>query len=263
VNHAVRFPAVAGSFYPGDQGTLTRLLDDLLAGVPDDAGPRPAAVIVPHAGYQYSGVVAATAYALLRRWRSAIRTVVLLGPSHFVPVSGAALPEADVLRTPLGDVTVVGADLVQRRLAVRQMLPHVREHSLEVQLPFLQRVLVPGWVAVPLLLGRATPADLVADCLDALAGDDVLVVVSSDLSHYHDHESAQRLDRRTADTILARSADQVGDHDACGAMAIRGAIVWAIRRDLSVSELDLRTSADTAGDPQQVVGYGAFALGAA
>ena len=252
----VRPPAVAGSFYPAAPDVLIRTVDGLLAAAPDGDGARPAALIVPHAGYQYSGVVAATAYARLRH--AVFRKVVLLGPSHFVAVSAPTLPVADVLRTPLGDVEVNPVGLVDR--AVRDERPHAREHSLEVQLPFLQRILAPRWAAVPLLLGRSVPADLVADCLDAVAADDVLVVVSSDLSHYHNATTAQRLDRRTTDAILARDVAGVGDRDACGAMAIRGALIWALRHDLSVSLLDLRTSADTAGEPDRVVGYGAFVM---
>ena len=252
----VRPAAVAGSFYPDSPNVLIRTVDDFLAAAPEGDDARPAALIVPHAGYQYSGPVAATGYARLRQ--AVFRKVVLLGPSHFVAVSAPTLPTADVLRTPLGDVPVDPAGLAD--LAVRREHPHAREHSLEVQLPFLQRVLAPGWTAVPLLLGRVVSPDLVADCLDAVAADDVLVVVSSDLSHYHDASTAQRLDRRTADAILARNITGIGDRDACGAMAIRGALAWAMRHDLSVSLLDLRTSADTAGEPNRVVGYGAFAL---
>jgi hypothetical protein len=236
------------------------MVDDLLAAAGSDDMSRPVAVIVPHAGYQYSGPIAASGYAAVRPWRAAFRTAVLVGPSHFVPVSTPALPAADVLRTPLGDVPVDAHALAGTGLAVCHDGPHAREHSLEVQLPFLQRVLDPGWAAVPLLLGRASGADRVADCLDALAAEDVLVVVSSDLSHYHDHRTAQRLDRRTADAIEARDPGSIRDTDACGAMAVRGVLTWALRHNLSTRLLDLRTSADTAGDPSRVVGYGAFSV---
>lgn len=253
---AVRLPAVAGSFYPADPDDLARTVDNLLGEASATATARPAGLIVPHAGYQFSGPVAATGYARLLPWRASYRRVVLLGPSHFVAVSAPTLPEATALRTPLGDIPVDTSVVA----AVRQDRPHAREHSLEVQLPFLQRVLAPGWTALPVLLGAGVPADRVADCLDAVAGDDVLVIVSSDLSHYHDHATAQRLDRRTADAIVARDSAAIGDRDACGAMAIRGALAWVSRHGLAVSPLDLRTSADTAGDPDRVVGYGAFSV---
>lgn len=257
----VRLPAVAGSFYPADPDALRSMVDGYLADIGESGGGRrPAALIVPHAGYLYSGAVAAAAYAQLRYWRTAIRTVLLIGPSHFVAMSTPALPTADRLRTPLGDIPVETSPLIELGLASRQQRPHAREHSLEVQLPFLQQVLTPGWAAVPVLLGPATPAALVADCLDAVSGDDVLVVVSSDLSHYFDQATAHRLDERTADAIVRRDAAGVADRDACGAAAIRGALVWAVRHRLSVSLLALRTSADANGDTDRVVGYGAFAL---
>jgi AmmeMemoRadiSam system protein B len=230
----------------------------LLAEVPRRDVPRPVALIVPHAGYCYSGPVAASGYAQLRAWGTSIPRVVLLGPSHFVPVSTLVLPTADVLCTPLGDVPVDPTGLDGK--AVRLSGPHAREHSLEVQLPFLQHLLAPGWAVVPLLVGTATPANQIADCLDAAAADDALVVVSSDLSHYHDHATAQQVDRATADAILARDPARIGDRDACGASAIRGALAWAIRHQHAVSLLDLRTSADTADYHEQVVGYGAFAI---
>jgi hypothetical protein len=228
VTFAVRLPAVAGSFYPADPDDLARTVDDLLAAASGAHTPRPAGLIVPHAGYQFSGPVAATGYARLLPWRASYRKVVLLGPSHFVAVSSPTLPAADVLRTPLGDVSVNATELA----VTRQDRPH----------------------------GPGVAAERVADCLEAVAADDVLAVVSSDLSHYHDHATAQRLDRRTADAVVARDGAAIGDRDACGAMAIRGALAWASRHDLSVSLLDLRTSADTAGDPDRVVGYGTFAF---
>ena len=179
-----------------------------------------------------------------------------------VGIDAIAAPSVDAFATPLGDVRVDGAGrdaLVEAGLVVVRDDVHAAEHSLEVQLPFLQVIL--GDVAVlPLAVGHA-PAGRVADALDAVwGGDETLIVVSSDLSHYHDHVNASGLDRRTAAAIVANRPDLLGATDACGVRAIRGLLVAARRHRLNVELLDLRTSADTAGDPERVVGYGAFVL---
>jgi len=257
----VRPPAVAGTFYPANPAGLRAAIEEALAGwVP--AGPVPKAVIVPHAGYVYSAAVAASAYAQVRPGRGRIDRVVLLGPAHRVAVSGIAASSADAFATPLGTVAVdvAGRDaLVAAGQVVVRDDVHAGEHSLEVQLPFLQVVL--GDVAVlPLAVGDAEPTD-VAGVLDQVwGGDETLVVVSSDLSHYLDHASASQLDRRTADAIVARRPDRLARGDACGVVPVKGLLLAAERHDLAVALLDLRTSADTAGGPERVVGYGAFAL---
>lgn len=263
----MRHPAAAGTFYPADAGELAGTVDRLLADAkaPTGDAPTPEAVIVPHAGYVYSGPVAATAYALLRPVAERIRRVVLLGPAHFVPLGGMAVPSADTWRTPLGDALVDPElrDAAARCGAEIDDRPHEPEHSLEVQLPFLQRLVGPGLAVLPVAVGVASPVE-VADLIAALwDGPDTLVLASTDLSHYHDHETARRLDRRTADAVLARDPSAIGPEDACGVYALRGIVEHARRTDLDVRVLDLRTSADTAGDPRQVVGYGAFALHAA
>ena len=225
-----------------------------------NAVKTPKAIVVPHAGYVYSGPIAGSAYSLLDP--SVVERVVLLGPAHRVWVGGVAASTADVFATPLGAVRVdVGARdaLVAAGLVGLSDDAHAPEHSLEVQLPFLQVVL--GDVPVlPLVVGDAAPS-LVADVLDAVWGDaETLVVISTDLSHYHDHATAQDLDRATAAAIVARDESRIGPYAACGAAPLRGLLVAAQRHDLGVSLLDLRTSADTAGDPDRVVGYGSFAL---
>lgn len=258
----VRPPAVAGTFYPADAAALRSYVDAVLADVEPPAGPVPKAVIAPHAGYVYSGPVAASAYGPLRAARGRVARVVLLGPAHRVGIDAIAAPSVDAFATPLGDVRVdaAGRDaLVEAGLVVVRDDVHAAEHSLEVQLPFLQVIL--GDVAVlPLAVGHA-PAGRVADALDAVwGGDETLIVVSSDLSHYHDHVTASGLDRRTAAAIVANRPDLLGPSDACGVRAIRGLLLAATRHRLNVELLDLRTSADTAGDPERVVGYGAFVL---
>jgi hypothetical protein len=201
--------------------------------------------------------VAATAYALLRR--STVRRVAVFGPAHFVPLRGTAVPAVTSWRTPLGSVDI---DAELREAAVGRGAgvddaPHGPEHSLEVQLPFLQRVLGERLSVLPIAVGLSEPAE-VADVIGALLPR-ALVVVSTDLSHYLDDAAAKRRDRRTADAIIARDPDAIGPDDACGAHALRGLLELARHEDLRVRLLDLRTSADTAGDPWRVVGYGAFA----
>jgi hypothetical protein len=260
----VRPPAVAGSFYPADPSVLRSTVEEALAAAADrvPAGPVPKALIVPHAGYVYSAPIAASAYARVLPGRGRIRRVVLLGPAHRVAVRGLAAPAADALATPLGQLPVdtAGRDaLVAGGHVVVRDDVHATEHSLEVQLPFLQ-VALGEVVVLPLAVGDATP-DLVAEVLHAAwGGDETLVVVSSDLSHYLDHASATEADRRTAAAIVARQPDRLAGQDACGVRPVQGLLTAAARHGLDVDLLDLRTSADTAGDPDRVVGYGAFVL---
>ncbi len=257
----VRPPAVAGTFYPASPSELARHIDALLAAAPaPPAGPLPAALVVPHAGTIYSGPVAASAYARLRPLANSIVRVVAFGPVHRVPVRGAAVPAADAWATPLGEVPIdagLRARAVARGAAVDDR-PHAPEHALEVQLPFLQRVLGHGFSFLPVAVSELS-ARLTADLIGEFLGEaGTLVLVSTDLSHYHDLATARRLDRRTADAILAREPGKVSGEDACGFYPLRGLMELARREDLSVELLDLRTSGDTAGDPQSVVGYGAF-----
>jgi MEMO1 family protein len=257
-----RQPFVAGSFYPAGAEDLAATVDGLLesAASPDDGTVQPTALVVPHAGYNCSGPVAASAYGMMRR-NSGIRTVVILGPAHFRDPLGMAVPEAAAWRTPLGEIPIeqdLCRGLVDLGLAHRDDNAHIGEHSIEVQLPFLQRVLGDGWSCVP-VVARSASADIVADCIDALTGDEVLVVASSDLSHYHRQPAAQRLDSRTARAIVELNVAAIRDSDACGAVVVRGLLAWVQRHDLSMELLDLRTSADTCSSPERVVGYGAFA----
>lgn len=260
----VRPPAVAGAFYPGDREKLSATIDRLLAEAPRHTGRAPQALVVPHAGYPYSGPIAASAYALLRDAAPRLRRVVLLGPSHRVPLRGLALPDADGLATPLGILPVDGhgaAAVARLPQVVSSPRPHAQEHSLEVQLPFLQRVL-PEVPLVPLVVGAAS-AEQVAEVLEQLwEADDTLVLISSDLSHYLPYAEARAVDRETADRILALDAEQLDTEQACGAVPLRGLLLAARRRGLRARELDLRNSGDTAGDRARVVGYGAFAFDA-
>lgn len=254
----IREPAVAGTFYPADPAVLRTTVEGLVASAPAD-GPPPKAVIVPHAGYVYSGAVAATAYRRLAPLRGVVRRVILVGPAHRYAMEGIVTHAADAFRTPLGLVPV---DAVARRIPGVAALDaaHEHEHGLEVHLPFLQTVLG-EFCVVPLLVGLASD-EQVADVLDSLwGGPETLVVVSSDLSHYLPYDEACDRDGRTAAAISQRRADDVGPQDACGRRAVRGLLRVAERRGLPVVLLDLRNSGDTAGPRDHVVGYGAFAVG--
>lgn len=262
--HDVRPAAVAGMFYPGSSAALAESVRACLADAatrPLPAGTLPKAVIVPHAGYVYSGPIAGAAYARLAAGRRTIRRVVLLGPTHRVPVRGLALPTARAFATPLG---VVEVDRKAALLALT--LPqvqesdaaHALEHSLEVQLPFLQAVL-DEFRIVPFAVGDAT-ADEVADVIDRLwGGPETLIVISSDLSHYHRYAEARAIDRGTADAILALGPE-IDHEQACGATPVNGLLLCARRRGLAAELLDLRNSGDTAGDKSRVVGYASFAF---
>jgi len=257
----IRPAAVAGTFYPADAAALRAAVDRLLAAAapaPRDA-PAIKALIVPHAGYLYSGPIAASAYARLAPATAGIHRVVLLGPAHRVALRGLALPGADAFATPLGNVAVdaAGAALARRLPQIADNpLAHAGEHSLEVQLPFLQRMLG-AFGLVPLVVGAAT-AESVAEVLDLLwGGPETLIVVSSDLSHYHSYQEAQEIDSATAGAILDL-APRLDHEEACGAAPVNGLLLAARRRGLVPSLLDLRNSGDTAGDRRQVVGYAAF-----
>jgi AmmeMemoRadiSam system protein B len=258
-----RAPAVAGRFYPALAGELAALVDGLLAAAPVPEGePLADAYVVPHAGYRYSGPTAARVYARLRGHATEVRRVVLLGPAHYVPVAGCAATSRAVWATPLGEVpvdqAVVGA-LAERGQATVDDLPHEPEHSLEVQLPFLQRALPAGVPIVPLLVGKSGEDQLILT-LAACAEPGTLVLCSTDLSHYLTEDAARRQDDRTAQAVLDLAPDRIGRRDACGVYALRGLVAWARHHRLSPRLLHVCTSADATGDPSRVVGYGAFAF---
>ncbi len=263
-----RPPAVSGAFYPGDRAALAALVDVLLADAASDAAPdaagdaAPKALVVPHAGYRYSGPIAATAYARLGGGE-AIQRVVVLGPAHTMPLEGLAVSAADAWDTPLGSVPIddeLRARVVELGEVVVDDGPHAREHSIEVQVPFLQRTLGRDFTLLPVVVGRTSPDTTAALLSSVWGGRETLIVVSSDLSHYESHEKACELDRATADSIVALDATSIGSLDACGAHPLRGLITAARDHGLAPALLDLRTSADTAGDRSRVVGYGAFEL---
>ena len=256
----VRPPAVAGMFYPADPRQLEHDVQKYLAAAQPQAF-QPKALIVPHAGYIYSGAIAASAYATLKTVAPHIRRVILLGPTHRVAVRGLALPDTDTFDTPLGRIPL-DTDAMRTIAGLPQVTisgeAHEEEHSLEVQLPFLQSVLG-EFTLLPLAVGRAT-AEEVAEVLEAVwGGDETLIVISSDLSHYLTYAAAQFADNKTAQDIL--NLNQSIDHEqACGGTPICGLMVAARKHHLTPHLLDLRNSGDTAGPRDRVVGYAAFAF---
>ena len=257
-----RRPAVVGTCYAADPKQLRADVHAHL-GTGDHVGPAPKAIIAPHAGYLYSGPVAGTAFSRLLPLSQQVDRVVLIGPSHFVPIPGIATGRADAFETPLGLVDVDRAveGVLERRFPQVRCLAvaHSREHSLEVELPFLQ-VVLDDFSIVALVVGDAPDAE-VADVLDELwGGPETLIVVSSDLSHYLPYDRAQEIDGETAAMIEATESSELTAERACGFRAVNGLLKVVRERGLQPATLDLRNSGDTAGPRDSVVGYGAFAF---
>jgi len=260
---AIRPAAVAGSFYTGDAVRLASEVEAFLARAassPNGARP-PKAIIAPHAGYMYSGAIAASIYARLAPLRGVVERVILAGPAHRVYVAGVAVPASEAFASPLGAVEIdveTVARLRERPLVAVSDRAHALEHSLEVHLPFLQSVLG-AFRLVPLVVGDATPREMAA-LFDAVwGGRETLIVVSSDLSHYLPYDAARARDRGTADAILGFEPSLMPE-EACGAAPINGLLESARRRGMAAELVDLRNSGDTAGSRDRVVGYGAFAF---
>jgi MEMO1 family protein len=255
-----RLPAVAGQFYPAAPQELRSAVLSYLRQA-RQAVPVPKALIVPHAGYLYSGPVAASAYASLMPAHASISRVILLGPAHRVYLRGLALSSASSFTTPLGSIAVDQKAVEQLRDLPQVAITdpaHADEHSLEVQLPFLQTVL-DQFTLVPLVVGETSPRE-VSEVLERLwGGTETLIVVSSDLSHYYDYATAKTLDQGTSKKIEACRSD-ISPERACGCMPLNGLLYLAKQRGLQVTTLDLRNSGDTAGPRHQVVGYGAYAI---
>ncbi|MGC9456998.1 MAG: AmmeMemoRadiSam system protein B [Halothiobacillaceae bacterium] len=263
----VRPTAVAGLFYPDDPQTLQQAVSDLLATaeaspLPVDGTP-PKALIAPHAGYPFSGPVAASAYRLLAPLRGRIRRVIVIGPSHRVAFAGLAVPTVDAFDSPLGRVPV-DQELARQLAALPSVrmddLPHAQEHSLEVQIPFLQEVLGGGFSLLPIVVGNAAPEDVAEVLRQAWTDPDTLLVVSTDLTHFLDYDSATRIDRVTSDAILRMDGGRIRPEHACGYLPLQGFLQLARERGMQGEILDLRNSGDTAGPRGSVVGYGAYAF---
>lgn len=255
------YPAVAGSFYPGDKDELNAILTALLADAQNQANlPIPKAIIAPHAGYIYSGPIAASAYACLANAQDKITRVVILAPSHQYALYGLATTKATTYQTPLGEITID-----QEFLDTILPLPNVAvieeafmyEHALEVQLPFLQRTLK-NFTLVPLLVGLAKPDDITTILEHLWDGPETLLVISSDLSHYHNYATAKKMDQQTSNAILTLKPENISPEQACGSLSIIALLKCAREHHLQATCIDLRNSGDTAGSKDSVVGYGAF-----
>lgn len=258
----IRPPTVAGMFYPADPAELAAMVDGFVAAAKAPGLPVPKAIIAPHAGYAYSGPIAGSAYATLLGQREGIHRVVLLGPAHRVAPAGLAVPTSRGFATPLG---VVPVDPVAREVSAPfpqvsfDDQPHALEHSLEVQLPFLQRILG-GFTLVPLVVGHASDEEIAGVLLALWGGPETLVVVSSDLSHFLDDRAARRRDRATAAAIQRLDPGPIGPGDACGCAPVRGLLCIARELGMRCVTLDLRNSGETHGPQDRVVGYGAWAF---
>ena len=258
----VRPPAVAGQFYPAEPQRLREMVRGFLDGAPTSEVTKPKAMIAPHAGFIYSGPVAASAYAQLAKHAAGVHRVILIGPAHRVAVPSLAVGSVTGYRTPLG-VVPVDTDVVASLLEMPQVELRddalAAEHSLEVHLPFLQMILT-DFSIVPIVVGSAT-MDEVRQVLARLwGGEETIVIVSSDLSHYLPYQIARGIDQSTADAIEQLRPEEIGRTDACGRAGIQGLLLLAKSKGLRVQTIDLRNSGDTAGPKDQVVGYGSFLL---
>ncbi len=256
----IRPPCVAGMFYSADPQVLKTTVDELLTHATSADISAPKAIIAPHAGYIYSGPIAATIYKTLLPHRDTIKRVILIGPAHRVPFHGVATTQIDLFATPLGTVPIdIAACRDITNIPDVHIFEHAfdNEHSLEVQIPFLQAVLS-SFTLVPCVVGDANPRT-VTDIIKYLwGGSETLIVISSDLSHYYDYDTAKTLDEATSQAILNLNPADIHDNQACGRLPVKGLLLAAADLKLKPSLLDLRNSGDTAGDKSRVVGYGAY-----
>lgn len=257
----IRQPAVAGAFYPANPQQLQQMVAQYLVDACTES-KVPKAIIAPHAGYIYSGPIAASAYARLIPNKDIINRVILIGPSHRVGFRGLAISNANTFATPLGNIPVdtkAVKSIAEFPFVQYMDEAHAFEHSLEVHLPFLQEIL-DDFNLVPIVAGD-TPAEQVCQVLENLwGGPETLIVISSDLSHYHDYETARRLDKTTSEHIENLQYEKLEFESACGRIPISGLLALARKNSLHVKTIDLRNSGDTAGDKNRVVGYGAYVI---
>ena len=258
---SIRPTAVAGSFYPKQASELNTLLDKYLS-LETVKIASPKAIIAPHAGYIYSGETAASIYSNIEQIKDKVRRVVLLGPTHRVYVKGIALPSNTHFASPLGNVSIDTQSL--NKISKHSFVDyideaHAQEHSLEVHIPFLQKVLN-NFVLLPILVGEASPGQVAIILNELWGGEETLIVISSDLSHFLDYETAAKTDNKTTQLIENFDYEHIGSKQACGCMPMRGLLKLAQEKNMSIQTVDVRNSGDTAGTKDRVVGYGAYAL---
>lgn len=262
---SIRPTAVAGSFYPKQASELNNMLEKFLSQYAANDSVNiatPKAIIAPHAGYIYSGQTAASVYSNLEQVKDKIRRVVLLGPTHRVSVKGIALPSNTHFASPLGNVSIDTQSL--KKISAHNFVnyideAHTQEHSLEVHIPFLQKV-INNFVLLPILVGNATPEQVATILKELWGNDETLIVISSDLSHFLNYETASKTDRNTTELIEKFDYEHIGSKQACGCMPMRGLLKLAQEKNMTIQTVDLRNSGDTAGTKDRVVGYGAYAL---
>ena len=260
---SIRSAQVAGMFYPANPDELRGQISGFIHEKPNETTGVPKALIVPHAGTVYSGSIAAVAYRTLLQCRHVIRKVILLGPAHRVYLHGLALPGVEQFQTPLGKINL-DTKTIQKLVDNFHQITfsdaaHAEEHSLEVQLPFLQVVLA-SFRLIPFVVGDATQQE-VADVIEHLwGGDECLIIISTDLSHFHNYEEAVKIDKASAELIESFQGDRLGNNSACGRIPLRGLLHLAQQKRMSIKRLDLRNSGDTSGHKDRVVGYGSWGL---
>lgn len=256
----VKLPNVAGTFYPSDKVELTSMIETYLEqGQPWDKTKTPRALIAPHAGYVYSGQVAGSVYKTLEKIKDKIDKVAVLSPSHFFGLGRIAITDATHFQTPLGEVPVCTKTLEQlKNFPQIEEIPKAfeKEHALEVHLPFLQKVLG-SFDLIPLIVGQVGPKD-VYEVIDFFDKENIFIVISSDLSHFHDYESATEKDHHTQKTLENMDYENLAHDDACGYYPLRGLLKWAKERELSLETVEMRNSGDVSGDKSRVVGYGSY-----
>lgn len=262
MEEVIREPAVAGLFYSADRNRLDKDIAHYLGNADEVKNPRPRILIVPHAGYQYSGTVAAKAYALLRPYAKDIKNVVIVGPSHYEHIYGLALPDYDSFKTPLGIIPInkqISQELIKDNDFISYSAKaHSKEHSIEVQLPFLQKVL-DNFSIIPIAYGEVEPEKIASALEPLLKRKDTIIIFSADLSHYYNYEHAQSMDEHTAEMIENNDPD-LGYDSSCGATGINAALIISKDTNLYPETIDLKNSGDTAGDKSRVVGYGAWSF---
>ena len=253
---------VAGMFYPGEEASLRQMVDGFIQkALSFDLRPR--AIIAPHAGYIYSGSIAGTAYKTIAAVRDQIENVIIMSPAHRFYLRGIALHMADAFATPLGNIPVnigIVKKIKQFSSVQWEERSFIQEHGLETHLPFIQRAFKPGIKIVPMIVGECQESE-VAEILESVWEDPRnFVIISSDLSHFHSYADAKKLDRNTVDLIQNLDSQSLDTEFACGHYPICGLLNLARNRKLKIKALDIRSSGDTAGSKESVVGYGSFAV---
>lgn len=258
----IRRSAVAGYFYPSNKEILIKQIKNFLENATLKFNYTPYALICPHAGYVYSGPIAGFSYKTLLPNKKNYKNIIILGPSHFEYVNGIAYISAEYFETPLGNAKVDLETLEKIKkldFLVQNEDAHKKEHSIEVQIPFIQYIFQNDIPILPLAFGKISP-EKIKILLETIWNPETLIIISSDLSHYYDYDTAKKLDKQTSDAILNLDSDAIQYEQACGRIGIQGLLMFAKEKNWKAYLLDLRNSGDTSGSKTQVVGYGAWSF---